>query len=91
MRTIRKKLCFAANGIHKFTAAILAVLLPVSACMMLAEFIKIYEAPKELLAVAFPVFSETMELLMLSLALTFGGAFLLEIAMRRDFCKKDGE
>ncbi len=91
MRTIHKKLCFAANGIHKFTAIILAVLLPAIACMMLSEFIKIYDVPKELLAAAFPVFYETLELLMLSLALTFGGALLLEIALRLDFCKKDGK
>lgn len=91
MRTIHKKLCFAANGIHKFTAIILAVLLPAIACMMLSEFIKIYNVPKELLAAAFPVFYETLELLMLSLALTFGGALLLEIALRLDFCKKDGK
>ena len=89
MRMFYKKLCLAANGIHKSTTIALAVLLPVIACMMLAAFLKVYEMPRELLPAALPGFFETMTLLMFSLMLTFGGACLMEIALRYDCRKKD--
>lgn len=89
MRMFQKKLCLAANGIHKYTAIVLAVLLPVIACMMLAAFLKVYEMPRDLLPAALPNFCETMTLLMFSLMLTFGGACLMEIALRYECRNRD--